>query len=229
MTQKDMHKEIGTVRRVAAPGPEFDLSDVYLRVGKRAFDIIVSLQFLIFFAPVMLVVAVLAGLDGGSPLFGHERIGQNGRRFRCLKFRTMRVDAAPILADLLERDPEAAAEWARDHKLTNDPRITAIGGVLRRTSLDELPQLLNVLRGDMSLVGPRPVTEEELLRYEHHITKYLSLRPGLTGLWQVHGRGRVGYKERVEMDAQYFWTANFWGDLKLLLLTSAVVFQRRGQ
>jgi undecaprenyl-phosphate galactose phosphotransferase len=214
------------MRRVAPPKTAGGYGDFYLRVGKRTFDILIALHLLVFAGPVMLVLTVLCALDGGSPLYRHQRVGLRGRKFQCLKFRTMRVDSAEAL---LDTDRAAAAEWAVNRKLERDPRITPLGRFLRRTSLDELPQLFNILRGDMSVVGPRPITEEELIRYEDHTPKYLSLRPGLTGLWQVHGRGRVGYRERVEMDAQYYWTASFAGDLRLMAETPLVMLQRRGE
>jgi len=203
--------------------------NIYMGRLKRYLDLLLCALGLVSIAPVMVIVAVVVSIDGGSPLYGHERIGQNGRRFKCLKFRTMRKDSAAALENLLSGDPAAAAEWEATQKLTNDPRVTHTGKWLRRTSLDELPQLINVLRGEMSLVGPRPVTEQELVKYQAHLPKYLALRPGLTGVWQVHGRGRVDYQTRVEMDAQYFRTASFPGDLRLMLLTILVVFQRRGQ
>lgn len=201
----------------------------YTRCGKRTFDLAVCLSSLVFAVPLMAVLAVLAMLDGGPPLYWHERVGRDGRRFYCLKFRTMRPDSATILADLLARDPDAAAEWARDRKLSNDPRITRVGRWLRRTSLDELPQLFNVVRGDMSLVGPRPVTDAELERYQGYRQLYLSVRPGLTGYWQVHGRGVVGYQERIEMDACYVQSVSLRGDLWLMLQTVMVVLRLRGQ
>lgn len=204
-------------------------TEFYRHYLKRGFDFVSSLIILTLILPVLLVIGVIASLDGAAPIFAHERIGLNGRRFKCLKFRTMRPDADSVLKALLNSDPCAAAEWKMNHKLANDPRITVVGRWLRRTSLDELPQLVNVLRGDMSLVGPRPVTLEETGRYKAHLPKYLALRPGLTGMWQVYGRGIVEYEERVEMDANYFKKLNFAGDLRLLLLTCNVVLQRRGQ
>jgi len=207
--------------------PHFN--EFYMKYSKRWLDLALSALILVIAAPIMVFVAILAVLDGGPALFGHERIGQCGQRFKCLKFRTMRTDSATILAHLLASDPKAAAEWARDHKLAHDPRITRIGRFLRRTSLDELPQLINVIRGEMSLVGPRPVTEEELDKYSGHRQKYLALRPGLTGIWQVHGRGTVSYEERVDMDVHYYRTASFFGDMVLLFQTAAVVVERRGQ
>lgn len=202
---------------------------IYLPHGKRLLDVVLALLGLVAAFPVMLVIGLLVARDGGPALYGHDRIGRNRRQFRCLKFRTMHIDSATLLAHLLETDPEAAREWSQDHKLTQDPRVTRLGHFLRRTSLDELPQLINVLRGDMSLVGPRPITEEELPRYHGHVGAYLSLRPGLTGFWQVYGRGRVGYGTRVEMDAFYHRTVSFAGDIWLMVLTAFVVFQSRGQ
>lgn len=225
-------------RNTASPGalhfPEMDLrhqyvTGYYLAFGKRLFDVVVASLLLVTLLPILCLIAVLASLGGGSPFYAHERIGQNGRRFNCLKFRTMRLDSDAVLKQLLISDSEAAKEWHETRKLENDPRITFVGRLLRRTSLDELPQLINVIRADMSLVGPRPVTEEELERYSGHLSKYLSLRPGLTGIWQVHGRGRVDYNERVEMDAQYFRTVSLSSDLTLLFLTSFVILKRQGQ
>jgi undecaprenyl-phosphate galactose phosphotransferase len=217
------------VRLAGTPQRPGFFGKIYIGYPKRGLDLLLCTLSMISIVPVLVVVATIVAIDGGWPFYGHERIGQHGRRFKCLKFRTMRKDSAAALENLLARDPAAAAEWATSHKLTNDPRITRMGKWLRRTSLDELPQLINVLRGEMSLVGPRPVTEDELAKYAEHLPKYLALRPGLTGVWQVHGRGLVGYPERVEMDAHYFLTASFFGDLRLMLLTSQVVLKRRGQ
>jgi exopolysaccharide production protein ExoY len=206
-----------------------DLRSFYLRFGKRGLDLVLVVLSLPFALPLMGLLALLAALDGEAPIFRHERVGMGGRKFSCLKFRTMRPDSATILAKLLETDPKSAAEWARDRKLSNDPRITAAGRWLRRTSLDELPQLINVLRGEMSLVGPRPITPEELDHYAGQAPKYTSLRPGLTGHWQVHGRGIVGYRERIEMDMHYAHTLSLRRDLMLLLQTISVVVRLRGQ
>jgi exopolysaccharide production protein ExoY len=229
MTQEKKGAPLST-GTLAAPAPRYpSFSEFYRNSSKRYLDLTFSLLGLISIAPIMAVVTLIVSLDGGSPVFSHERIGLNGRRFKCLKFRTMHKNSAAMLKTLLASDPKAAAEWSLHHKLEDDPRITGIGKWLRRTSLDELPQLINVIRGDMSLVGPRPVTKEELGKYGGHLQKYLALRPGLTGFWQVHGRGQVSYDERVEMDAHYYWTASFTGDLHLLLATALIVFQRRGQ
>jgi len=152
----------------------------------------------------------------------------NGRIFKCLKFRSMRPDADRVLKELLANDPEAQAMWDKDFKLKNDPRITPIGNVLRKTSLDELPQLFNVLKGEMSLVGPRPVVKDELLRYGENATYYLEARPGITGLWQVSGRNDTTYTERVNLDAWYVKNWSLWYDIAILFKTFGVVFRSKG-
>ncbi|MEK8025563.1 sugar transferase [Pseudaquabacterium rugosum] len=188
-----------------------------------------ALVILILLSPFLLVVAVALLMSDGSPLtFGHYRVGKNGKLFKCLKFRTMVRDSAARLEALLASSAEARAEWERDHKLTNDPRITPIGNFLRRTSLDELPQLFNVLRGEMNLVGPRPVTVPELTKYGHVKRHYLSVMPGITGLWQVSGRNDLTYDERVELDRHYVEHKNFATDVKLLFMTVWVVLARKG-
>lgn len=206
-----------------------ELTGFYRSFGKRSFDVALGVLVLVASLPIMLVLMVITMLDGGPPVFAHERVGKGHQRFKCLKFRTMRVDADAALKEHLTSNPSARKEWEEHHKLSKDPRITPIGRFLRRTSLDELPQLLNVIRGDMSFVGPRPVTDEELLRYGSHLPKYLALRPGVTGLWQVNGRGRVSYEERVMMDATYFYKLSLLGDLGLMLKTGLVIFQCRGR
>ncbi|MGD5588086.1 sugar transferase, partial [Xanthomonas citri pv. citri] len=155
-------------------------------------------------APLLAVIAFLIWRTDGAPiLFAHYRVGKNGNLFRCWKFRSMRRDSAEVLAHLLGTDETARAEWTRDQKLTDDPRITRIGHFLRKTSLDELPQLINVMRGEMSLVGPRPVTVAELTRYGRDRWHYVSVTPGMTGLWQVSGRNNTTYAERVAFDREY--------------------------
>lgn len=184
---------------------------------------------LLLFAPLMAVIALLVWRRDGAPvLFGHYRIGQHGRPFRCLKFRSMYLDSEAMLRELLERDPAARAEWERDHKLSDDPRITPIGHFLRRTSLDELPQLFNVLRGEMSLVGPRPITLAELPRYGQVRWHYLSVRPGMTGLWQVSGRNDTTYDERVELDREFVEQHSLRLRLSILLRTLRVVIRGSG-
>ena len=198
------------------------------RPFKRVFDILGALVLGLVFLPVILVVAIALRREGGPVLYRHRRVGRAGVTFGCLKFRSMVPNADRVLRELLERQPELKAEWLRDHKLKHDPRITAVGRFLRRTSLDELPQLLNVLRGDMSLVGPRPVVQDELIRYGRCATRYLSVRPGLTGLWQVSGRSDNSYRRRVALDAYYVRRQNAWMDIRILLRTVKVVFGDRG-
>lgn len=184
---------------------------------------------LLLLSPVLLGIAWMIWRVDGSPiLFGHYRVGLNGRLFRCLKFRSMRRDAEDVLAQLLSKDPIARAEWASDQKLSNDPRITGIGAFLRRTSLDELPQLLNVLRGEMVLVGPRPITVGELTRYGKVRWHYLSVRPGMTGLWQVSGRNNTTYEERVDFDKHYVEERSLTLDASILVRTVVVVATGHG-
>jgi exopolysaccharide production protein ExoY len=184
---------------------------------------------IVLFGPVMLLSAGLIWRRDGAPiLFGHYRVGRDGRLFRCLKFRTMVRDAPACLERLLRDDPLARAEWERDQKLANDPRITPIGHFLRRTSLDELPQLFNVLRGDMALVGPRPITVPELERYGDSRWHYLSGLPGMTGLWQVSGRNATSYDERVALDRRYVEQHGVGDDLRILWRTVSVVLARDG-
>ena len=198
----------------------------YNEIGVRALDVTVALSILIFALPLLIVIAVLVRMqDGGRAVFAHERIGRNGRMFKCLKFRSMVLDADRRLAELLDSDPYARAEWERDHKLKNDPRITRVGAFLRRSSLDELPQLFNVLRGDMSIVGPRPIVTAEISRYGRRFQHYCAVKPGITGLWQVSGRNDVAYRRRVAMDTIYARHKSLLWDIKLLLLTvPAVLF-----
>ncbi len=184
---------------------------------------------LVVLSPTLLaVMALLWRADGLPVFFAHDRVGQDGRLFRCLKFRSMRRDADRLLARLLAEDPAAALEWQRDRKLTHDPRITAIGAFLRRTSLDELPQLLNVIKGDMHLVGPRPVTVAELSKYGDSRWHYVSVKPGMTGLWQVSGRNDTTYEERVALDRRYVESRSLVADVAILLRTVKVVLLREG-
>jgi exopolysaccharide production protein ExoY len=187
---------------------------------KRIVDIILAISGIIILAPLLLICFVaITTTSSGPAIFRHRRVGFNGKQFNCLKFRTMVVDSPKRLRDLLESDPAAAAEWAATRKLRYDPRVTAIGMVLRKSSLDELPQLFNVLRGDMSIVGPRPVTDEELDRYASSVGAYLACRPGITGLWQVSGRSTTTYEKRVALDAQYAHTWSMALDAKIMIVT----------
>lgn len=190
---------------------------------------VLALLLLVLLSPLMLVVAFLIWRRDGAPIFfAHYRVGHDGKMFRCMKFRTMLRDAEPVLAALLASSPQARAEWQRDQKLSNDPRITPVGNFLRRTSLDELPQLFNVLRGEMSLVGPRPITVSELTRYGYVRWHYLSVRPGMTGLWQVSGRNNTTYAQRVAFDKHYVEKRSTWYDVRILAKTVRVVLAREG-
>ena len=195
----------------------------------RQIDVLLSISALIFLAPLMLMVALLVYIvDPGPVFFGHRRLGKNGQTFRCWKFRSMVVDADARLCALLESDPVARAEWEADHKLRDDPRVTRIGHFLRKSSLDELPQFFNVLRGDMSLVGPRPIVADEIVKYGRYFTNYCRVRPGITGLWQISGRNDVSYRRRVALDVAYVRSKSVVLDLGILLLTVPRVVARRG-
>lgn len=184
---------------------------------------------LLFFSPLMLVIAFIIWRRDGAPvLFAHYRVGRDGKLFRCFKFRSMYIEAENMLAKLLREDDAAREEWNREQKLRSDPRITPIGHFLRTTSLDELPQLFNVLRGEMSLVGPRPITVEELSRYGRVRWHYMSVRPGMTGLWQVSGRNQTTYEERVQLDRRYVEHRSLYMDLTILAKTVGVVLTRDG-
>lgn len=187
---------------------------------KRLFDVVVSVLLILMLLPVLLVIAGLVAWGGGPVLYGHKRIGRGDRPFHCLKFRTMAVNSDKILADLLAGNPEVAREWRQNFKLEHDPRITRIGRFLRKTSLDELPQLLNVIRGEMSLVGPRPVVADELrYYYGENAGYYHMVRPGITGLWQVSGRSATTYDRRVFLDTCYVRNWNLWTDVAILFNT----------
>lgn len=196
---------------------------------KRVVDVVISAAAIVLLSPMLTIVAIAIKLcDGGPVLFRHQRIGFGGRPFHCLKFRTMSPDAGARLEEHLRDNPAAAEEWQTTRKLKKDPRLTAIGGALRRSSIDELPQLFNVLRGDMSLVGPRPVVADEVARYGRDATYYLSTRPGLTGAWQVGGRSDVSYAERVRLDVEYCETWSPGKDGSIMLRTIPVLFSGRG-
>ncbi|WP_102222579.1 sugar transferase [Acidimangrovimonas sediminis] len=198
-------------------------------VLKRVVDRFAAVVLIVFFLPFLVTVALALKLTEGGPiLFAHERVGLHGRRFRCLKFRTMVPDAEARLQALLDADPVARREWEATRKLTDDPRISCLGHLLRRTSLDELPQLFNVLRGDMSLVGPRPVTIGESRFYGRYFADYQSARPGVTGLWQVMGRSDTSYQRRVAMDVTYVRNISFGRDVAILWRTAHVVLARKG-
>ncbi len=197
--------------------------------AKRLFDVVISASALIALSPLILAVAVAIKIqDGDDALFKQKRFGLNGETFHCFKLRSMVPDARERLAALLASDPNARAEWEDTQKLTNDPRITALGHFIRKTSIDELPQLYNVLRGDMSLVGPRPIVENEIEKYGESFNFYCEVRPGVTGLWQVKGRSDTTYPERVAMDVEYVRTHSFLGDIMIVLKTVPAVLMSKG-
>ena len=196
---------------------------------KRITDTIIASVALIFLLPVLIPIALLVRLsDGGPAIFRQKRIGRDGKEFFCLKFRSMHVDAEQQLRRLLERDPHARAEWQATLKLENDPRITALGNFLRKTSLDELPQLINIIKGEMSIVGPRPIVRNEIEKYGEYFKHYSSVRPGLTGLWQVSGRSETTYAERVALDVEYVQDRTYLKDLKIMALTVPAVLTSDG-
>lgn len=198
-------------------------------LGKRVFDICFAVSFLVVALPFLLLLFICLQVDSpGRPFFVQRRIGRGGVPFPCIKLRTMRVDAEVVLARLLDTCPHARAEWAADQKLRNDPRVSRLGRIVRLLSLDEIPQLINVLRGEMSVVGPRPIVSAEIPRYGSAFADYCSVRPGLTGLWQVSGRNDVSYDRRVALDQEYCRRASFWFDLALVLRTIPAVVGARG-
>jgi lipopolysaccharide/colanic/teichoic acid biosynthesis glycosyltransferase len=198
-------------------------------IAKRALDIIGAGVGLVLLAPFFLIVGLMVRADGGPAFFAHQRVGRGGKLFGCLKFRSMVIDSQARLEALLANDPAARAEWEATHKLKNDPRITGIGRFLRSTSLDELPQLINVLLGEMSLVGPRPVQGAEIDRYYGaSAAHYMSVRPGITGLWQVSGRSETSYESRVALDVSYVSRPSLLADISILLRTPVAVLSRRG-
>jgi Undecaprenyl-phosphate galactose phosphotransferase WbaP len=196
---------------------------------KRFMDIVITVLGGIVILPALLVIAFLVKLSSPGPvLYGHTRIGINGRRFKAYKFRSMVVDADERLKTLLDSDPEKRGEWEANHKLKKDPRITSIGRLLRRTSFDEFPQFINILKGEMSLVGPRPIVEDEIKKYGEDFTRIFSVKPGLTGLWQVSGRSDTDYGERVFYDTYYLQSWSVWLDFWIFYKTIGVVLKGKG-
>lgn len=201
----------------------------YRAYGKRWVDVILASALLLFLLPAVILLMAAISTDGGRPIYAQRRVGRDGVPFRCYKLRSMALDSEARLRDLLAQDPAAAAEWAATQKLSCDPRITPLGKVLRRTSLDEIPQLWNVIRGDMSLIGPRPVVPDELRRYGPDKGAYLQLRPGLSGPWQVSGRNALSYHDRVRLDVRYANSVGLWTDLGLLARTVRAVLWATGR
>jgi Undecaprenyl-phosphate galactose phosphotransferase WbaP len=199
------------------------------RMYKRALDLFAVIIGGLIILPVLLVIALLVKITSTGPiLYGHSRIGQNGTVFKAYKFRTMVQNADEILGKLLDSDPPARKEWDENHKLKDDPRITPFGKFLRKTSLDEFPQLINVLKGEMSLVGPRPIVKDEIKKYGGNFKRIFSVKPGITGLWQVSGRSDTDYSGRVSFDTYYLQSWSIWLDLWVLYKTIGVVLSRKG-
>jgi hypothetical protein len=194
------------------------------RMVKRGGDLVFSLAVLSLGAPLFLLLGLMVKLTSRGPVFYvQQRVGRDYRSFGCIKFRTMRRDADRVLGLLLAQSPDLAEEYRNDYKLKNDPRITPLGKFLRRSSLDELPQFWNVLKGEMSVVGPRPIVRDELERYGDCMEEVLAVRPGLTGLWQVSGRNNLAYSTRVKLDLRYARYRDFWLDIRIIMRTIAVI------
>jgi len=200
------------------------------RAIKRIFDIVFSLSILVLFLPVFAMIALIVAITSkGAIVYAHSRVGRGGKKFGCYKFRSMYFDADKRLEELLKNNPELKKEWEKNFKLKNDPRITPIGSFLRKTSLDEFPQFWNVLKGDLSVVGPRPVIQDEIVKYYGDKAAFvLSIRPGLTGLWQVSGRSNTSYDVRVLLDEEYINKQSLALDIKLVLKTIPAMLTSRG-
>ena len=206
-----------------------NLARKYNRIIKRIFDLTVSFLSLVILIPLGVLLSVLIYIDNPGPVvFSHTRIGKSGKEFPCYKFRTMVLEAEKILENHLAENEEAKKEWEKDFKLKNDPRITKVGFFLRKTSLDEFPQIINVIKGEMSLVGPRPIVKAEVEKYKECIHDYYLVPPGITGLWQVNGRSDTTYEERVQMDSWYVRNWSIWIDIVYIIKTFKVVIERKG-
>lgn len=230
MTQLLARRAIPVPYTSAAPPIEFPrLAASRSRSLKRSMDIVAAATLLLASLPIAILIAILTKLESGGPVFfAHRRIGKGNRRFRIWKFRTMVVDGDEVLAKYFAENPGHELEWQLNHKLRDDPRVTRVGRWLRRTSLDELPQVWNVLRGEMSMVGPRPIVDDEVLKYGSAFSLYTLATPGLTGLWQVSGRNDTSYRRRVALDSAYVrhWTPLL--DVMLLFKTVRVVVRGKG-
>lgn len=206
-----------------------NLSRWYNRALKFVFDMVLTTIGTVLISPIFLALCVLVAIDNkGKVFFAHQRIGKGGKLFPCYKFQTMLPNAESVLKSYLSENPQARKEWETNYKLSNDPRVTKLGKILRKTSLDELPQIFNVLKGEMSLVGPRPVVVEELEKYGENKKEYLMVRPGITGMWQASGRSDTTYEERVAMDTWYVHNWSLWIDFKYLCRTFTTVIKREG-
>jgi exopolysaccharide production protein ExoY len=222
--------EVGTASMVSPTQSSVpQLENARIEILSRIIDLVFASVMLIFFAPLMVALALVVRSGGRGPiLFRQKRLGKEGKLFVCYKFRTMRVDAEELLAGLLQNSAPLREEWARDHKLRNDPRLSRYGSFMRRSSLDELPQLFNVLKGEMSIVGPRPITPAETVRYGRYIRAYCAVRPGLTGLWQVSGRSKTTYRRRVACDIAYARGRTPLYNLQIMLRTIPAILFSNG-
>lgn len=213
----------------AGGDPKADHLEKHEQILKRAFDVMFATIFLLVSFPALVLLSIALQIDSpGRLFFVQQRVGRGGRMFNCYKFRTMHEDAERLLDELLATSPEARREWDMDHKLRNDPRVSRLGGIFRKLSLDELPQLLNILSGEMSVVGPRPIVRAEILKYGKFFSDYCAVKPGLTGLWQVNGRNDVSYDERVQLDCEYRRRASFLFDMSIVLKTVPAVLGAKG-
>ena len=197
---------------------------IFYKLSKRLFDIFFSISIIIFCFPIFFILSILIKLSSRGPIFYSQiRLGKNKKPFKCFKFRTMNEEADDMLKKLLIESEDFRDEFQRTQKLKNDPRITPIGKLLRRTSLDELPQFINVVLGEMSIIGPRPIVKEEQKRYGKNLNEVFSIKPGITGLWQVSGRNNLSYERRVNLDLIYVRNRNFYIDLNILIRTIGVI------
>ena len=203
-------------------------SDICYRVIKRIFDVLISSISLVLLSPLFLIIALLIKFDSkGKVFYKHKRIGKNGEYIYLYKFRSMYSDSNERLKEML-KNPAIKKEWEENFKLSNDPRITKVGAFLRKASLDELPQLLNILNGDMSIVGPRPIVDDEILKYENNKDKLLSVTPGLTGWWACNGRSCTSYDDRMKLELYYVDNKSIKLDIKIIIKTFISVIKRRG-
>jgi lipopolysaccharide/colanic/teichoic acid biosynthesis glycosyltransferase len=224
----DVAKIAHQVEKVSDETIEDIETDPARSIRKRIMDVVMASVMLAFFSPLMGIIYLLVKRDGGPAIFVQDRVGKDGVLFPCYKFRTMAPNAEELLETLLVCNEQFRKDWAAERKLRSDPRITPLGAFLRRKSFDEFPQLINVIRGDMSLVGPRPITPDEVEKYGDNIRYYLRTRPGLTGAWQVSGRNDVSYEKRVELDVEYTSRWSWSGDFSILFKTLGAVLNERG-
>lgn len=210
-------------------GDKDNMGNFVGNLAKTVFDYVATILGLISISPLMFYIAYrIKKEDSGPAIFSYDCIGKGGKKFRCYKFRSMVVNSKEVLEKHLSENPEAREEWETYYKLKNDPRITNIGQKLRKSSLDELPQLFNVLKGEMSLVGPRQIVADEIRKFGDNIKYYYSVKPGITGYWQVSGRSDVDYDTRVEMVVWYVKNRSFWMDMRILWKTISIVLKKKG-